>query len=279
MQSYIPIRIPFEHVKDQKDLKTFIAYILNEIKVEEVRAFMPKDFDTKLIYDPKAILDVVRIEIGKVSFENIRMDSMIIMDAFRAHVNKVKANDALGEHDKFEIYSEVHAWMYNEYGFFNSMNPFRYMSSFSWKIIFNEGEEDYMISKLSLTNEQWNYLENSMIIRRQLLDEFLYWVNGEMDDIRSRFAKPTKYSWRGNQKEYELHELILALIAGNRINIEKGDEKTFVNEFLALFGESDKDYPYYRDKILSRAKRATFLKSLAESLDTYKRKDRTHSSD
>lgn len=274
MLPHIAIRIPFEHVKEQKDLKTFIAYILSEIKVEEVRAFMPKDFNTKLIYDPKAILEVVRIEIGKVSFENIRMDSMIIMDAFRAHVNKVKASEGLGEHDKFEIYAEVHAWMLNEYGFYNSMNPFRYMTSFGWKIVFDEGQEDYVISKLNLTNEQWNYLENSMVIRRQLLFEFIYWLELEMDSIRNQLGRTTKYSWKGKQKEYELHELIIALIVGNRINIEKGDEKTFVNEFLGLFGQSDKDYPYYRDKILARAKRSMFLRGLAESLDSYKRKDR-----
>jgi hypothetical protein len=129
-------------------------------------------------------------------------------------------------------------------------------------------EIEYPNSKMDLHNEHWNIIENNFIIRRQMVEELLYLVATEIDTINESLLS-TQYKWE-SEDEYEIHELLQAIIASNRVRFIKGDVQTFSFDFLRLVGLQPERIAYYRDKVMNRKKRAIFLSKLEKQLEEYR---------
>lgn len=268
---------PFEELEDFSDLKSLISHILKSLKVSEVKVVMPAIFDTKLISDPQEILPVYDILVGDATFNYIRYKADYVLSNVKGRIEKVNQNSQLSIADKLQLFEEVKKSIWYDYQYFNSMNPIRYMSSYKWKISFTEEENgkivskelDYPNSKIDLKDGHWNMIENTFLIRRHLLYEILYLIDVELQKLKEELAD-TKYTWL-EEGPYEIYELLLSLIASKRVKYVKGDENTFIHDFLYLFGKSDEDFAYSRGKVLDRVHRSQFLLVLEEALKNYGR--------
>lgn len=268
---------PFEELEDFPDLKSLINHILKSLKVSEVKVVMPVIFDTKLIHDHKAILPVYDILIGDATFSYIRYSADYVLKNVITRIEKIDQNTLLSFADKLQLFEEVKKSIWLDYQYFNSMNPIRYMSSYKWKISFTEEENgktvpkelDYPNSKIDLKDGHWNIIENTFLIRRHLLYEILYLIDVELQKCKEELAD-TKYTWQ-EKGRYEIYEMLLSLIASKRVEYVKGDENTFVHDFLSLFGKSDENFAYFRGKVLDRVHRSQFLQVLEEALTNYGR--------
>ena len=286
MSQRIPYN-PFEELDDFPDLKSLMSHILKSLEVTTIKVVLPGIFDTTLIHDPQKILPVYNILIGDATFNYIRYRVEYVLSSIKDRIEKINQNSQLSFTDKLRIFEEVKNWIQKEYKYFNSMNAIRYMSSYQWMISYTEEvdgtavqkEMNYPNSKIDLRNKHWNIIENSFIIRRDLLSEIHYLVDEEIDKLEEELTE-TKYGWKSEVWEYQLNEIALSILVSGQLEIIKGTERTFVHDFLAFFSKTDKDFSYYKGKILDRSlprgkyqtrgRRSNFLNTLQESLENYR---------
>lgn len=264
---------PFEDLEDFTDVRELVMYILKSISVSEITAHVPSGLVPRLKEDPDFKLPIRYLVVGNATFNYILGKASYVLTNLKDRMNKLNQDADLSFDEKLEEYQGVRGKTWNDYQYFNSMNPIRYMSQYKWKISYGgigddqkePGEEYVTNSILQLTDGHWTEIENTFLIRRHLLYEILYLIDVEVQKLRDKLAG-TKYSWVG-EKQYELYELLAALFASERIKFEKGDRYTFAHDFLSLFSLSDKELAYSMDKVMSRKTRSRFLKVLEESLE------------
>src|SRR5438477_13178150 len=124
---------PFQNLNDLKDLKSLTNHILNSLKVEEVRAVLPDNFDKELIYAPGK-LPVDKILVGDATFEYIQHKVGDIMGAVKNQIRLTADDSTRGFADKALELSKIRKDILSQFQYFDTMNPIRYMSSFIWKI-------------------------------------------------------------------------------------------------------------------------------------------------
>jgi hypothetical protein len=270
---------PFEDLKDFKDLKSLSHYIVESIKVKEVKVVLPANFDKKLIHDPTTLVPVGLILVGNASFEYIRFKAAYILENVKVGIEKINQDTTMSLGDKYTEFWEIRRELLLDYQYYDSMNPIRYMSAYTWRISYTEfpdgkpveSVEDYPNSKIELNQGHWNEVENNFHIRRDLLSEILFLINTKMQELEQKLSG-IKYSWITNDHEpYEIYELILALLESKRIDFGNGNQETFVHDFLQFFQMSDERFSYYRGKVLDRRQRSKFLPFLEKSLSNYPR--------
>jgi len=265
---------PFEDLHDFTDLKTLVAHILTATRVKAVKVPMPGDFDHKLIHDPDAILPVGELLVGDATFSYIRYRAKYIITKVKECISKINDDKLLSYADKFQLFNGIKRDMLVDFRHFDTRNPIRYMSEYEWMIVvhkevegkYTQEEHSYPSTKLDLNAEHWNILENTFAIRRHLLYEIICLLNEELEKLSQELSE-TKYEWIGS--DLEIHELIQAINASKKIQIIRGDEKSFVHELLALLGKSDSRYSYFKGKILDRDVRSQFLPILTKGLEDY----------
>jgi len=271
---------PFEGLNEFTELKSLTHYIIKSVKVTQVKVLLPSDFDIKLIDDPKALVPVQEILIGNATFNYIRHRAAYVLNNVKERIQKIKKDSALSLADRFNYYKETRQEILDHYKYFEPMNLIHFMSAYQWKIAYNifenekfvEKLENYPSSKIDLKEDHWNLLEKTFIIRRDLLNEIVYLLDIEIDELRDAVAD-TRYIWKTQENySFEIYELILALMNCGRIEIQKGTAETFIHDFLSFFGQSDKEFSYFRGKVLDRKDRSKFTKILEQSLDKYPRK-------
>jgi hypothetical protein len=219
-----------------------------------------------------ALLPVANILVGNATFEYIRYRAEYVINEVRSRIALINQNGSLSFEDKFSLYKEVEKAILKDYRYFDTMNPIRYMSSYKWKISYlvendrktEEKIENYVNSKINLNENHWNLLDNTFAIRRNLLYEVLVLIDREVADLTERLTE-TSYGW-DPKSPYEMQELALALLSIGRLQIRKGDEATFIRDFLAFFGITDEKFSRSRGKVLDRLNPALFLSELEEAL-------------
>jgi hypothetical protein len=270
--------MPFEDFHALPDLKALADYILDSLQVSEVKVVVPGEFDPKLIDDPTVAVPVANIEVGNASFSYIRSRANHVLTNVKIRIDKINKDEQLSVADKLQIFREVNRRISIEHKYFNSMTPIRYMSMYEWKISYSEEidgktvqrERNYPNSQIDLLEGHWTIIENTFVIRRDLISEIRYLIEVELDKLEDNLAN-TKYIWQGTEP-YELHELIIAIVASDRVKYQKGDENTFVHDILALFGITDNNFALSKSKVLKRVTRSRFLAVLEESLENRGRK-------
>jgi hypothetical protein len=274
MNRRIPFN-PFEDLHDFSELKTLTSHILHSLEVKEVKVRMPWGFNAGLHRSPLLPLSVQDILVGDATFGYIKHRAEYVLKNVANRIEKVNGDGSMSFTDKSQLFSDVRKDIAFQYQYFDSMNPVRYMSSYTWKIVYSEAhngqtvekEEPCVNSELDLKEWHWNVIENTLLIRRHLLYEILHLVDVELQKIQDRLAE-TRYVWE-SKEPYEIYELLLAILASNRVKIEKGDESTFAHDFLAFFHVSEKKLAYSRDKVLKRLKRSQFIPVLEDSLELF----------
>ena len=281
-----PLNNPFESLQDFGDLKSLVMHVIESTNIKEVVAILPHNLERKLIDDPAAILPVLDIIVGRATFPYIRHRADYVIAEIKDRIKKVNQDDGLSFEDKFQIFKDAKKLLWHDYQYFDSMNLIRYMSDYEWKIRYsieidgqiNQEDHNYPSSKLDLNEVHWTNVERSFVIRRHLLFEIIFLIDVEIRRLEEELQE-TKYTWASEKWEYELYEILLAILISNRVEVIKGSEETFVVDFLRLFNKTDKDFVYYRGKILDRGKprgknrtigtRSLFLKSLQQYLEAY----------
>lgn len=265
--------IPFHGLKEFKTLETLISHILHSLDVSQIKIVLPGDFDTTRINDPKLLVPVYDILVGDANFNYILQQAAQVIEHVKERIKKL--NKKPERADKLLIYKKIHKSLTKSHTYFNSMNPIRYMSNCEWMISYSayvNGKHElvemvYPNSKMDLQTEHWNIIENNFIIRRQFVEELLYMVTFEIETINESLVE-TQYEWKG-ENQYEIHELLLAIIASNRVQFIKGDVQTFSHNFLKMFGLQPKNIPYLRGKVMDRKNRAIFIPKLEKYLQEY----------
>lgn len=269
------LNTPFEHLEDFTDIRKLVIHILQSIHVKEITAHVPSGVKKTLFKDPNYKLKIRYIVVGNASFNYILHRSEYLLSHLNDRIDKLNKNRDLSFDDKLKEYQDIRKSIWHEYQYFDSMNPIRYMSQYRWKISYMKivkgqpttHEENIANSLLDLNKGHWNEIENTFLIRRHLLYEILYLIDEEIQKIQTQLTD-TRYSWDGKER-YEIYELVVALLASNRVKIERGDENTFVHESLSLFGVSDDGYVVARNKILNRKQRSSFLTQMEDAFEKY----------
>jgi len=252
-------------------LKQLVIHILKSVEIKKVTVYLPSGFDIKLIDDPFVILPVNYIEVSNVTYNYVFYSAEKVLNNVKRQIEKLNDNIELSFDDKMQEYREIKKIVTQSYQYYDSMNPIRYMSNYHWQIRFMDvidGKQDFVTiqypnSKINLSNEHWNIVEKTFLIIRHLHYEILCLVDDELQKLNDRLDG-NNYSWVGKDP-YEIYELILALIASEKIEITGGDEYTFVHDFLSFFGLSDSQYPRAKGKVLDRRHRTIFLTELEEA--------------
>lgn len=264
---------PFHGLKEFKTLETLNSHILHSLNVSQIKIVLPSEFDVTRIHDPEFLVPVYDILVGDANFNYILQQAAQIIEHVKDRINKL--NKKPEPADKLLIYKKIHRNLTKSHKYFNSMNPIRYMSNCKWMISYNQyvngqfqtTEIEYPNSKMDLRNEHWNIIENNFIIRRQMVEELLYLVSTEIDNINESLDA-TQYKWEG-ENQYEIYELLLAIIASNRVKFIKGNVHTFSYEFFKMLGLQPSDNSYLKGKVLDRKNRAIFIPKLEKYLQEY----------
>lgn len=270
--------MPFENVEEFSDLSKLSNYICESLKVKEVIVQLPGTFDPKLLNDPEALMPVNDIWIGNATFSYIKSRADRVLKSLNKCIEKINQDNQQSFADKLQLFEEVKKGLWYEYQYFNSMNPIRYMSSYEWKINYTEEingktvpmEMDFPNSQIDLKAGHWNLIENTFLIRRHLLYEIIYLIDVEIQKLEDEL-KETKYIWK-EKEPYEIHELVLAILASDRVEYVKGNEETFIRDFLSLFGKSDFKFSHSKSKVMKRVTRSRFLSVLEDSLENWGKK-------
>lgn len=268
---------PFEDLEDFTDIRELVMHILKSISVSEITAHVPSGLVPRLKEDPDFKLPIRYLVVGNATFNYILGKASYVLTNLKDRMNKLNQDADLSYDEKLKEYQDVRGKIWNDYQYFNSMNPIRYMSQYKWKISYGgigedqkePGDEYVTNSILQLTDGHWTEIENTFLIRRHFLYEILYLIDEEIQKIQTQLTD-TRYSWAGKER-YEIYELVVALLASNRVKIERGDENTFVHEFLSLFGVSDDGYVVARNKVLNRTHRSIFLTDMEVAFENYGR--------
>lgn len=256
-------------------LKQLVIHILKSVEIKKVTVYLPSGFDIKLIDDPLVILPVNYIEVSNVTYNYVFYRAEKVLNNVKRQIEKLNDSIELSFDDKVEEYREIKRIVTQSYQYYDSMNPIRYMSNYHWQIRFMDvidGKQDYVTiqypnSKINLSNEHWNIVEKTFLIIRHLHYEILCLVDDEIQKLNDQLDR-NNYSWEGKDT-YEIYELIVALIASDRIKIAGGGEYTFVHDFLSFFGLSDSQYLKAKGKVLNRKKRSIFMTDLEKALEKY----------
>jgi hypothetical protein len=264
---------PFEQLKDFPDLKSLTRHILESVEVTEVVVRLPDGFDTTLIRAKDVLLPVADILVGNATFNYIRLRAEYIINEVKSRIALINQDDSLSFEDRFSLFKEVQKAILKQYYYFDSMNLIRYMTAYKWRIAYlvevdgktEQKVEDFVNSKIDLTEGHWNILDNTFAIRKHLLYEILILIDTEVSNLTERLTE-TSYKWKG-KSPYDMHELALALIKIGRLEIIKGDENTFIHDFLKFFGITDEKLSRSKGKVLDRQQRSQFLIELEEALD------------
>jgi hypothetical protein len=265
--------IPFHGLKEFKTLETLNSHILHSLNVSQIKIVLPGDFDVTRLHDPELLVPVYDILVGDANFNYILQQAAQVIEHVKDRINKL--NKKPEPADKLLIYKKLHRSLTKSHKYFNSMNPIRYMSNCKWMISYSKyvnGKHQpveivYPNSKMDLHAEHWNIIESNFIIRRQLVEELLYLVTTEIETINESLVA-NQYKWEG-ENQYEIYELLLAIIASNRVKFIKGDVHTFSYEFFKMLGLQPADIPYLRGKVMDRKNRAIFIPKLEKYLQEY----------
>ncbi len=266
---------PFEELNDFPSLRELAGHIVSSLEVKKITVLVPQSFDVKLIHDPDTLVPVFDILVGDATFNYIIYKAEYVLNNVKSRIERINANIELSYEDKFKLYNEVKKNIIHHYQYFNSMNPIRYMSSFKWKVRYSEEKDgkvtdhelDYVVSKIDLKKGHWNFLENTLLIRRHMLYEILNLIDVEIEKMIEELSD-TKYEWK-EKGSFEIYELLLALLASGRVDFVRGDERTFIRDFLSLFSLNDQKYAYSKGKVLDRETRTMFLQELSDALEKH----------
>lgn len=267
---------PFEDLTDFKMLSKFIVHILNSIKIEEISVIPPSGFDENQLRDPRSIIPIREILVGHATYNYIEYKAPNLFIHLENLVAAINQDESLSIADRKNLFKDVLFNIQTDYPQFDSRNKLKYSTDVRWKVKYSKEQsgrmielsEDYPASKLALSDAHWAYIDNTIAIRKTLLDDISFKITQQVESIETNLSR-VKYTWQSNDR-YDVYELLYAIISSNKVDFGDGNEHTFAHHFLALFGKDDKDLATIKRTVLKR-KNLKLLGEMADSLERYAR--------